>query len=1118
MNIQAIHQFSPSCGRGDGVSNGMFFTRQLLRELGFRSEIFCELIPEDLQNEVHHLSQMQLSENDLLLVHHSLGYLKCAWLNQIKAKKLLIYHNITPPEYLPDNELPGLSVLGREQLRLWAKDYIAAIGDSELNSAELRDAGYANVSTIPLLVDIDSILQTGYDAEYQKQWNGSYNILFVGRFCEHKHQLELIALLQAVRRHCATPIRLILAGGITSDAYFQRVQDAIKENHLDAHIVVTGKVSDAQLVSLYRSAAVYVSMSAHEGFGMPLIEAMLFDVPVIAKACSGVPATMGQGGILMAQGSSIDDYAAQIHLLTTEPARRRDLIARQRQNIQRFMRAHIAGELASYLQKIGIQLPLLHVEKKTATVGAEGAKAWQLEGPFDSSYSLAIVNRELARALKNQGVDLALRSREGHGDFVANAQFLDSNPDIRAMQIDAKFRAMTPDVVMRNCYPPKLDDMQGRVKVMHSYGWEETGFPLDYVNEFNQKLDLVTVVSKFVAKVLRDNGVRIPIAVVGNGVDHLLHIKAEAVPSSTLSLWRSFRFLHVSSCFPRKGADALLTAYGEAFRDTDDVSLIIKTFPNPHNDVELQVRNWQEKDPGYPHVVVINEDYSDARLCGIYQACHAVVAPSRGEGFGLPVAEAMVFNLPVITTAWSGQLDFADESNAWMCDYEFAKADSHFGAMHSAWANPNVAHLAQLMKDVQVCPQEQRLERTNAARQRVLDHFSWADVARRTSAAIQALDSQPLLRKEPKIGWISSWNARCGIASYSSFLTISIPEDRLRIFTSYTAERTMRDADNVLRCWDAGMDESMDYAFESIVEQGIAAVVIQYNFGFFSLTTLASLIQRLKQAGIFVHIFFHATADVMWVDKRVSLSLISNELKLADRLYVHGLDDLNRLKELGLVYNVVFFPQGLMPTLQRNPDAIHPDESGVTKRIAAYGFLLPHKGVQALIRAFAMLAQEHPHWHLMLVNSLYPNIESDRELRECQHLIAHFNLAERVDIYSEYLADADSQALLQCADLIVYPYQQTQESSSAAVRMGLAAGRPVAVTPLSIFDDVADAVHLLPGTTPEAIAQGINALLNDDQARATKALQAKAWVATRQWPALSNRLLNVIDGLANELN
>lgn len=1112
MHTKAIHQFSPSCGKGDGVSNGMFFTRSLLRELGFVSEIYCELIPEDLRGEVQYLGQLQLQESDILLVHHSLGYLNCAWLNQIKAKKIMVYHNITPPEYLPDNELPGLSVLGREQLLAWAGDYLGAIGDSDLNSAELRDAAYANVKTIPLLVDIARMRSIVPDLEFFKQWRGAYTMLFVGRFCEHKNQLELIQLLQELRARTAQPLRLILAGGVTSDAYLARVQQAIRDASLEAEVILTGKVSDERLAALYRSADVYVSLSAHEGFGMPLIEAMLYDLPVVARAASGVSATMGVGGILLAQDSKLSEIGGQILALMTEPVLRRRAIAAQHRNIQRFTRAQVRFDLCSYLQQLGIEVP------SPAPVPSDNldAAVWQLEGPFDSSYSLAIVNRELARALKKQQCPLALRSREGHGDFVVSSEFLAANPDMEAMQSFGKTAQTSPDVVLRNCYPPYLDDMPARVKVLHSYGWEETGFPAECVNEFNRKLDLVTVVSKFVGKVLRDNGVRVPISVVGNGVDHLLAIQGVAPEPETLAGWSSFRFLHVSSCFPRKGVDALLAAYGRAFRLDDDVSLIIKTFPNPHNNVEQQVQDWQKNDAAYPHVVVINEDYSDARLVGLYHACHAVVAPSRGEGFGLPVAEAMVFGLPVITTAWSGQLDFADETNAWLCDYQFAKSASHFGALHSVWADPDVPHLAQLMKQVRACPPEQKLARITAARARVLENFTWADVARRTVAAVEALERQPLTRKQPAIGWISSWNARCGIASYSAFLTTSIPAQRLHILGSYTAERIMRDADNVFRCWDAGMDETLDYVFETILERGITAVVIQYNFGFFSLATLASLIQRLKQADIAVHIFFHATADVMWVDTKVTLSGIAQDLQLVDRLYVHGVDDLNRLKSFDLVDNVVFFPQGLMPTL--TPTLPVPDPLEHKKTIiAAYGFLLPHKGIVPLIQAFASLAQRDPSLHLLLVTSLYPIAESEHELRACQHQIWQHNLEARVSIHSDYLSDEQSQTLLQSADLIVYPYQATQESSSAAVRMGLAAGRPVAVTPLSIFNDVIDAVHVLPGTTPEALAKGIVNLLADEEALRNKAVQAKAWVATRQWPALSTRLLNLIDGLANEI-
>lgn len=1109
--IISIHQFSPSCSKGDGVSNGMFLTRSLLRELGFTSEIFSELIPDELRHDVKYLHQLELKSDDILLFHHSLGYPNFKWIDEIKVKKILVYHNITPPEFLPANGLPELSILGREQLRSWVDKFHGAIGDSELNSAELIEAGYANVKTIPLLVDVDYLPHIQHDAEYAAQWRGTYNILFVGRFCKNKHQLELIDLVQALSNQVVHPIRLILAGGVTSDEYLQRVQSVIRERGLEALVTVTGKISDTRLAALYRSADLYLSLSEHEGFGMPIIEAMLHDVPVVARACAGVVASMGEGGKLMSVNCNLNDYVVQIKLLMNEAELRRQIIKTQRRNVQRFSRSHLLSELVNYLGELGVSAP-----QRPVSAPKEAHAGWQIEGPFDSSYSLAIVNRELARALEKLGSPIALRSKEGFGDFVANPEFLLVNPDLAVMQNRATEAGSFPDIALRDCYPPFLDDMQGRIKVVHSYGWEESSFPADYVNAFNRKLDLVTVMSKFVAKVLRDSGVAVPIAVTGIGVDHLLSVESEAMASADVASWRTFRFLHVSSCFPRKGVDALLAAYAQAFRFDDDVTLIIKTFPNPHNDVEEQVASWRLKDKNFPHVVVINQDFSDALLVGLYHACHALVMPSRGEGFCLPVAEAMLFKLPVITTAWSGQRDFADEATAWLCDFEFEKANSHLALTHSVWANPDVNHLATLMRELYECPEEKILARTSIARQRILQNFTWADAARRTVAAINAIDHQILPRKKPKIGWISTWNARCGIATYSSFLGVAIPQDRLTLFTNYTAERTARDADNVLRCWTSGMDEEMDYALESILERDIDVVVIQYNYGFFSLAVLANLIHQLKHAGIAVHIFFHATADVMWGDKKVTLSAIADDLQLVDRLYVHGVDDLNRFKKLGLVDNVVFFPHGLLPTKavdNSSPAMRHLKGNTV---IAAYGFLLPHKGIQALIRAFSIMAEQDKNLHLLLVNALYPVHESEQELRACQALIAELNLADQVDIQSEFLPDEESRKLLQRADLIVYSYQQTQESASGAVRMGLSAGKPVAVTPLSIFDDVADAVHVLPGTTPEAMAMGITALLNDAQRLEAKAQQAKQWVSIRQWPALSARLLNLIDGLENQ--
>ena len=1110
MRIEAVHQFHPGCSVGDGVTNGMLFAQRLLRELGFHSEIYCERIPPALAAGIRPLPELELNFSTLLLVHHSLGYENGAWLDAVETPRVLVYHNITPAHLLPENsEIGRASELGRAQLLRWAPAYLGAIGDSDTNSAELRAAHYANVVTIPLLVDVDKIRHASWDPQVLAPLRDAINLLFVGRICANKRQLQLIDLFHEFLRVSDQPARLILVGATTSPDYRQRIEARVGELGLSDKVMLTGQVADAALLALYRCADAFVCVSEHEGFGMPLIEATLFDVPVLAYAASSIPGTLGEGGLL----SESDDpqaMAEQLQQLLSEPALRRRVIAAQRRNLGRFAAGRLRGELATYLAQLGIASP----RPPAAVPGIEHHEYWQIEGPFDSSYSLAVVNRELACALKARGRDVGLRSMEGTGDFAPSPEFLEGHPDCAAMAQRASAAAPAPDVTLRFCYPPHVSDMLGQIKVLHSYGWEESGFPEEYAAAFNRRLDLITVLSRSVEKILRDAGVRLPIAVTGAGVDHLLKVQPQP-PVELRSEARGFRFLHISSCFPRKGIDALLWAYGQAFRRQDDVSLVLKTFPNPHNDVAQQLVRFRQLDVDYPHVLLINRDCSDEELVGLYQSCHAFVAPSRGEGFGLPMAEAMLFGLPVITTAWGGQTDFCDETTAWLCDYLFAKARSHFELSHSVWADPDIDHLAQLLREVYRLPAAARSQRTTAARQRVLRDYTWDRVAQANEQAISALAEQPLLRRKPRIGWISTWNKRCGIATYSSFLSTAIPTDRLNIFADRAAECTAPDEPNVLRCWNLGFDESLDETFAAIVTRGIEAVVIQYNFGFYSLEALARLIERLKQARIAVHCFFHATGDLLVLGQPASLASIAGSLAKADRLYVHSLLDLNRLKKFGLADNAVFFPHGLLPTPSASGEGERVRLGLQGKRIlASYGFLLPHKGLRQLIQAFAQLAAADDSLHLLLVNALYPIAESEQERQACLALIDNLQVASRVTLISDFLPDAQCLALLQLAELIVFPYQRTQESASGAVRIGIASGRPVAVTPLSIFDDVADALHILPGINVGDIADGIRELLAEPDSMARQAVKTGRWVRSRLWPKLSMRLLNIIDGIA----
>lgn len=1112
MQIRKIHQFSFACNSGDGVTNSMFYIQSLLRDLGFESEIFSETIPEELRTQVKDISLLEDASDTLLFSHHCLGYDNWKWLLSLSMKKVMIYHNITPVELLPeDGDIRRWARLGREQLADWAPKFLGAIGVSQLNTQELIENRYAHVATIPMLVDFAKLSAHKADITGLHQYRDAFNVLFVGRICENKRQLELIEMIHHLRYRTSSPVRLILAGAVTSGAYQHLIEERIHQLCLQEHVVQLGKVSNEQLVALYRGADVFMCLSAHEGFGMPLIEAMQYKLPVIARQSSNIADTLGEGGILLSSHASAWDCANAAFNLMNEPALRRLVIQNQDKNLQRFSKDTVLAQLASYLQELKIVIPN-PVQSQSSTT----APTIQIEGPFDTSYSLAVVNRELARALHQAGVDVGLRSHEGAGDFPPSPQFLALDKDVAQLHHRSVNTDLPPETALRFCYPPYLNDMPAGRRLVHSYGWEESGFPIPFVSEFNRRADAVTVLSATVGKTLRDAGVRVPIVVTGAGVDHLTSVEPIPLRPSITEHLREFCFLHISSCFPRKAVDVLLRAYGKSFRNTDPVTLVIKTFDNIHNTVAQDLARLQQEDTAFPHVLLVFEDLSDAELVSLYRASKVFVAPSRGEGLGLPMAEAMLFEVPVITSAWGGQLEFCDESTAWLCDYRFEKARSHLGLTHSMWIEPDEDHLVRLMQELYASTPQMIAAKTKRAKEKVLQFFTWSKTAHNISQVLDALDAAPVLRRQPMIGWISTWNSRCGIANYSHFLTEFFPQDRLRILANHVPERITHDEGNVIRCWSTGEKEHLDYLREEITEQQIDAVVIQYNFSFFSLKLLSELITCLKRDGKQVHLFLHSTADVTVPGHENTLTSILESLHLLDRIFVHGIDDVNRLKQWGLIANVCFYPHGIA-TPPLNSVSINGTANPETLTIASYGFLLPHKGILELIEAFSKLDHGQRSYRLLLLNALYPVSVSQELEAQCRALIDRLHLQEKVQFITDFLSDEETHRRLVAADLIVFPYQQTQESSSAAVRVGLATGKPVAVTPLTIFDDVAEAVFSLPGTTPDAIASGIVALLADTEAQQQKRLQTEQWMAERSWPHLSQRLINIIDGIANPL-
>lgn len=843
-------------------------------------------------------------------------------------------------------------------------------------------------------------------------------------------------------------------------------------------------------------------------------------VPLLVEVSADSSPWRGAG--IGVEGASIRERAGLLLLLATDPpVRRCALLAPNCGEVEqnRSEGRPPIGEMKAFggsavLGAVEEGRGMVTVPKNAWVTGApplDDNAVYRVDGVFDSSYSLAIVNRQLAMALEDVGRQVALYTYE---------QGPEPQPNWNAVEHPARLKKMwtlgsqpqPPAVALRNGWPPVVRDMRAARRVLGSYAWEETSFPAKYAEDFNRTLDLITVVSTQTEKLLRDAGVCTPIAVVGNGVDHLLEVSPSRLP---IALPPGFRFLHVSSCFPRKGVDLMLEAFGRVFRIWDDVCLIIKTFPNPHNDVTTQLAARRAADPYYPRVELIEIDWTPSQIVGLYQACNALVSPSRGEGFGLPIAEAMIQRLPVIVTAWGGHMDYCTDENVWLVNYIPSPAQTHINLPDSLWAEPNADSLDARLREVFSLSPEQRQRKTTLARQQVLARYTWRQVAERTLVALAAVERMPAPLPAPCVGWISTWGSRCGIAAYSEHLCAAFAADRLHIFAPCNETPERPDPANLVRNWALGADR-MDEVAAKAIELKLDALIIHFNWAFFSLDALTRLNRAMKAAGIKVFLDIHNTKSAP-AGRALNDALAA--LAGCTRILAHTLDDIRRLKNLGLSDNVTLFPLAVyhMPLPDAATLAAQREALGLGGKtvLASYGFLMPHKGLLQLLEAMPPLLAARPQLHLLMLNAYYSDAASGAELARIKERIVALGLQNSVTLKTDFLPEAESIALLALADLVVFPYQNTEESSSAAVRMGLTAGRAVAVTPLPIFDDVADAVDILPGTSPHALATGLANLLEQQAQAAVRAARegkARAHAERRDSRRLSLRLLRMVQG------
>jgi len=304
----AIHQFIPALNPRDATGTHTLKLRDALRAAGWRSEIFAEAIHDDLAPEAykHWMYPEHAAAGDVAIYQFTTSSAVAGYLAEHRLPLILDFHDFTGPELFAGWEPRSVQRAARaaEELALLAPQAVLGLAKSSFSERELRRAGCRRTAVVPVLADYGRVTappDPRVAAELAALGSGGgADILFVGRIVPSKAQHELVKALWAYRRLYDAQARLHLVGGTSSFEYTKALQGFAHDLGLSAAVRMTGEVSDASLAAYFGAADVYLSLSAHEGFGVPLVEAMVAGVPVVTRGAGAVAETVSGAALVLA--------------------------------------------------------------------------------------------------------------------------------------------------------------------------------------------------------------------------------------------------------------------------------------------------------------------------------------------------------------------------------------------------------------------------------------------------------------------------------------------------------------------------------------------------------------------------------------------------------------------------------------------------------------------------------------------------------------------------------------------------------------------------------------------------------------------------------------------------
>ena len=331
MAIRAIHQVMTGAAPGSSTWGEARSVQAALRGWGLRSDTYVGEAHAALRRETIHFSEYRPQPGDVLLYHFTAASPLSDQVFAAGRPIILLYHNVTPARYYANANPRVAAQLARasEQLATLRPQVRLALAHSEFSRRDLIAAGYEHTAVIPGLVS-DTLISAAPDVHVLARFGGEgINLLAVGRLAPNKRPEDAVKALHAYRR-IEPRARLFLAGASdNAERYVDWLHGCVERLGLGDSVHFCGHVTDAQLAAYYRLAHVLICMSEHEGFCIPLVEAMRFGVPILAFESSAIPETLGGAGVLIRE-KRYPIIAEVMHVLNTDAPFRDRVIARQK--------------------------------------------------------------------------------------------------------------------------------------------------------------------------------------------------------------------------------------------------------------------------------------------------------------------------------------------------------------------------------------------------------------------------------------------------------------------------------------------------------------------------------------------------------------------------------------------------------------------------------------------------------------------------------------------------------------------------------------------------------------------------------------------------------------------